>query len=89
VVAGHGDDLCTGASECEQRLDENALRIGAGRGGVVQVASDEDGVDLMLLGEADLAGSPAGGSAASNGVVAPPGRMLSRVPFATDDPPPF
>ena len=32
-------------------------------------------------GEADLAGS--------NGVAAPPGRMLSRVPFATDDPPPF
>ena len=40
-------------------------------------------------GEADLAASPAGGAAASNGVAAPPGRMLSRVPFATDDPPPF
>ena len=40
-------------------------------------------------GEADLAGSPAGGAAASNGVAAAPGRMLSRVPFATDDPPPF
>jgi hypothetical protein len=41
-------------------------------------------------GEADLVASPAGGEAASNGVAAPPGRMLSRVPFATDDdPPPF
>jgi len=36
-------------------------------------------------GEADLAGSAAGGAAASNGVSAPPGRMLSRVPFVTDD----
>ena len=39
--------------EREERLDEDALRIGAGGGGVVQVAGDEDGVDLMLLGEAD------------------------------------
>src|SRR6202035_2543375 len=53
MVAGHGDDLCAGAGEREQRLDEDALRIGAGRGGVVQVAGDENGVDLMLLGEAD------------------------------------
>ena len=29
------------------------MRVGAGRGSVVQVAGDEDGVDLMLLGEAD------------------------------------
>jgi uncharacterized protein len=42
-------------------------------------------------GEADLAASAAGGAAASNGVATPPGRMLSRVPFATDDddPPPY
>src|SRR5271154_4723317 len=53
MVAGHGDDLYAGAGECEQRLDEDALRIGAGRGGVVQVAGDENGVYLMLLGEAD------------------------------------
>jgi hypothetical protein len=36
-------------------------------------------------GEADLAGSAARGAAASNGASTPPGRMLSRVPFATDD----
>jgi hypothetical protein len=36
-------------------------------------------------GEADLAASPAGGPAGSNGVAAPPRRMLSRVPFASDD----
>jgi hypothetical protein len=35
--------------------------------------------------EADFAVSAASGAAASNGVPAPPGRMLSRVPFATDD----
>ena len=35
--------------------------------------------------EADLAASAAGVAAASNGVSTPPGRMLSRVPFASDD----
>jgi hypothetical protein len=40
-------------------------------------------------GEADLAGLPAAGAGA-NGAPTSPGRMLSRVPFATDDdPPPF
>ena len=36
-------------------------------------------------GEAGLATPPADGAPASNGMAAPPGRMLSRVPFATDD----
>jgi uncharacterized protein len=41
-------------------------------------------------GEADLAATPASGATRSNGAAAPPRRMLSRVPFATDDdPPPF
>jgi hypothetical protein len=53
VVAGHGDDLCAAVGEGQQRLDEDALRVCAGRGGIVQVAGDEDGVNLMLIGEAD------------------------------------
>ena len=39
-------------------------------------------------GEADLAASPAGRPTGPNGAAAPPRRMLSRVPFATDDDPP-
>ena len=40
--------------------------------------------------EADPVASPTGETARPNGLVAPPGQLLSRVPFAAeDDPPPF
>src|ERR1700685_3443548 len=52
MVAGHRDHLCACAGEREQRLDQDPLRVGAWRRGVVQVTGDQYGVDLMLLGNA-------------------------------------